>query len=103
MLHSAVLSRTTQLSLSLPPLWVRAAELGWSRNRLIRIEIVLAVATFAIMPFNLLAGILGENLVIPDQITGSVSQFWTVNVVAGVACLLVFYAVVMYMRYRRLI
>jgi len=59
------------------------AELDHSRNRLIRMEIVLAVATFAIMPFNLVAGILGENLVIPEQITHSVTQFYGVNVVAA--------------------
>ncbi len=66
-------------------------------------EIVLSVATFAIMPFNLLAGILGENLIIPEQITGSVSQFYGVNVVAAAVCLSVFYAIILYMRYTKLI
>lgn len=66
-------------------------------------EIILAVATFAIMPFNLVAGILGENLVIPEQITGSVSQFWGVNIVAAVVCTLIFYVIILYMRYSKLI
>ena len=66
-------------------------------------EIVLAVATFSIMPFNLLAGILGENLVIPEQITGAVFSFYTVNAVAAGCCLLIFYLILLYMRYRRLI
>jgi Mg2+ and Co2+ transporter CorA len=66
-------------------------------------EIVLAVATFAIMPFNLMAGILGENLIIPEQITGSVSQFYGVNVIAGAICLSIFYIIILYMRYTKLI
>lgn len=78
-------------------------ELDSSRNRLIRMEIVLAVATFAIMPFNLMAGILGENLIIPEQITGSVSQFYGVNVIAGTICLSIFYIIILYMRYTKLI
>jgi Mg2+ and Co2+ transporter CorA len=78
-------------------------ELDSSRNRLIRFEIVLSVATFAIMPFNLLAGVLGENLIIPEQITGSVSQFFGVNIAATVFCCLIFYVITLYMRYTKLI
>jgi len=74
-----------------------------SRNRLIRFEIVLSVATFSIMPFNLLAGILGENLIIPEQITGSVGQFFGVNIAATVFCLFIFNVIVLYMRYTKLI
>jgi Mg2+ and Co2+ transporter CorA len=66
-------------------------------------EIILAVATFSIMPFNLLAGVLGENLVIPEQITGAVSQFYVVNAVATLCCVTVFYSIFYYMKYRRLI
>ena len=86
-----------------PPHPNLTAELDSSRNRLIRMEIVLAVATFAIMPFNLLAGILGENLVIPSEITGGVGQFYGVNAVAATVCLLTFYAIILYMRYTKLI
>jgi hypothetical protein len=78
-------------------------ELDSSRNRLIRFEIVLSVATFSIMPFNLLAGVLGENLIIPEQITGSVSQFFGVNIAATCFCCLIFYVITLYMRYTKLI
>ena len=66
-------------------------------------DIILSVAAFAIMPFNLLAGILGENLIIPEQITGSVDQFYGVNIAAGTICLSVFYAIMLYMRYTKLV
>ena len=78
-------------------------ELDSSRNRLIRFEVILTVASFAIMPFNLLAGILGENLIIPEQITGSVGQFYGVNLVATALCLFIFYLFTLYMRYKKLI
>ncbi|KAG7669896.1 hypothetical protein Ndes2526B_g06265 [Nannochloris sp. 'desiccata'] len=78
-------------------------ELDSSRNRLIRFEIVLSVATFSIMPFNLLAGVLGENLIIPEQITGSVSQFFGVNIAATAFCFFIFNAITLYMRYTKLI
>jgi hypothetical protein len=78
-------------------------ELDSSRNRLIRFEIVLSVATFSIMPFNLLAGVLGENLIIPEQITGSVSQFFAVNIAATAFCFFIFNLITLYMRYTKLI
>ena len=78
-------------------------ELDSSRNRLIRFEVILTVATFAIMPFNLVAGILGENLIIPEQITGSVSQFYGVNLIAGAVCFMVFYMATLYMRMKKLL
>lgn len=78
-------------------------ELDSSRNRLIRMDIILSVATFAIMPFNLVAGILGENLIIPEQITSSVSQFFGVNIFAATCCLLTFYGIMLYMRLTKLI
>jgi magnesium transporter len=78
-------------------------ELDSSRNRLIRMDIILSVATFAIMPFNLLAGILGENLVIPQQITKSVSEFFGVNAIAAAVCLIVFYSLMLYMKLTKLI
>lgn len=78
-------------------------ELDSSRNRLIRMDIILSVATFAIMPFNLVAGILGENLIIPEQITSSVSQFFGVNIFAALCCLLTFYGIMLYMKLTKLI
>jgi len=55
------------------------------------------------MPFNLLAGILGENLVIPERITGSVSQFFTVNAMAAILCMLTFYGLMVYMKITKLL
>lgn len=37
-------------------------ELDSNRNRLIRLDIILTTATFAITPFNLIAGALGGGL-----------------------------------------
>ena len=78
-------------------------ELDSSRNRLIRMDIILSVAAFALMPFNLVAGILGENLIIPEQITGKVSQFYTVNIVAALICMMTFYGIMVYMRSTKVI
>lgn len=66
-------------------------------------DIILSVAAFAIMPFNLMAGILGENLVIPEEITGSVYQFYGVNFIAACFCGLLFYLIMLYMRFTKLI
>lgn len=78
-------------------------ELDASRNKLIRLDIILTAAAFSIAPFNLLAGILGENLVIPSFLTQDVSRFWSLNLVAGTLCMVSFAFFIRYMRYRRLI
>lgn len=78
-------------------------ELDSSRNKLIRLEIILTAATFSIAPFNLLAGILGENLVIPRQLTESVQRFYVLNAMAFMTCFAVFYLILVYMRYKKLI
>lgn len=78
-------------------------ELDSARNRLIRFEVILTVATFSLLPFNLLAGILGENLIIPEQITGSVTQFYGVNLATTAACTLIFYVITLYMRHAKLL
>lgn len=78
-------------------------ELDAGRNRLIRLDIVLTAASFAIAPFNLMAGILGENLVIPPFLTTGVSKFWTLNAIALVLCFSFFYSIIFYMRWRKLI
>lgn len=77
-------------------------ELDSSRNRLIRFDIILSVATFALMPFNMVSGMLGENLIMPEAITGSVKQFIGVNAASAVVCLLAFYGIVMYMKLYKL-
>lgn len=54
-------------------------------------------------PHPLPAGILGENLVIPPFLTTSVSRFWVLNGCAFLMCLMFFYSIIMYMRWRKLI
>lgn len=78
-------------------------ELDAGRNRLIRLDIVLTAASFAIAPFNLLAGILGENLVIPPFLTTSVGRFWALNGCAFLCCFVFFFSIISYMRWRKLI
>jgi hypothetical protein len=76
-------------------------ELDSSRNRLIRFEIILSVATFAIMPFNIISGMLGENLILPDLILGDVSRFFAVNLASACVSCLIFAIIYTYMsRYK---
>ena len=49
------------------------------------------------------AGILGENLQLPKAITADVSQFWAVNGITLIICLLSFLAIMGYIRWRRLL
>jgi len=77
-------------------------ELDSSRNRLLRLEIVLTAGTFGIAMFGLVAGILGENLIIPRAITKDIMGFVLVNVGTFIFCLLLFLGVMCYIKYRRL-
>ncbi|CAK0784123.1 hypothetical protein CVIRNUC_007326 [Coccomyxa viridis] len=78
-------------------------ELDSSRNRLIRLEIVLTAGTFAVAIWGLVGSILGENLILPDSITNDVRQFWEVNGITLVVCLLSFLGIMGYIRWRRLL
>ena len=49
------------------------------------------------------AGILGENLILPSSITNDVRQFWEVNGITLIVCLLSFLAILGYIRWRRLL
>ena len=49
------------------------------------------------------AGILGENLVIPGFLTQSVHGFWVLNGVALLTVMSLFYSIILYMRWRKLI
>ena len=77
-------------------------ELDSSRNRLLRLEIVLTAGTFGIAIFGLVAGILGENLILPSAITKDLTGFILVNVGVFLVCLLMFLGVMGYIKYRRL-
>ncbi|CAL5230066.1 g13519 [Coccomyxa viridis] len=78
-------------------------ELDSSRNRLIRLEIVLTAGTFAVAIWGLVGSILGENLILPSSITNDVRQFWEVNGITLIVCLLSFLAILGYIRWRRLL
>ena len=49
------------------------------------------------------AGVLGENLVIPGYLTQSVRAFYILNAIALSCCFIIFYSIVLYMRWRHLI
>jgi hypothetical protein len=65
-------------------------ELDYNRNRLLRIEILLTVATFSLAIYNLVAGILGENLVLPESWTADLRGFIIINVTMVTLCATVF-------------
>lgn len=49
------------------------------------------------------AGILGENLVIPEAITKNLMGFISVNTITFAVCLLCFVGIMAYIRWRRLL
>ncbi|KAG1680764.1 hypothetical protein FOA52_008097 [Chlamydomonas sp. UWO 241] len=65
-------------------------QLDYSRNKLIRFEIVLTTGTFALAMFSAIAGMLGENLVLPDIITSNMWGFAIVNAGCLAVCVLTF-------------
>lgn len=68
-------------------------ELDYNRNRLLRIEILLTVATFSLAIYNLVAGILGENLVLPSAWTEDIRGFIIINCTTVTVCTVVFLTV----------
>lgn len=66
-------------------------ELDYNRNRLLRIEILLTVATFALAIYNLVAGILGENLALPSLWTEDLRGFIIINVGTLTVCVGTFF------------
>lgn len=78
-------------------------ELDSSRNRLIRLEIILTAGTFALAIFTLVGGVLGENVIIPPAITRTVTAFWGVNGITAVICIAVFWGFMIWMRAKKLL
>lgn len=78
-------------------------ELDYNRNRLLRIEILLTVATFSLAIYNLVAGILGENLVLPSAWTEDIWGFIIINCTAVTVCTLVFFGTYTMMVRKKLI
>ncbi|KAI8464620.1 MAG: hypothetical protein J3K34DRAFT_526053 [Monoraphidium minutum] len=78
-------------------------ELDYSRNRLLRLEIMITVATFCLALYNLLAGVLGENLVLPSAITQDIRGFIAVNGTALTLCIALFFVSWRTMQKRKMI
>lgn len=78
-------------------------ELDFNRNKLLRLEILITVATFALAFYNLIAGILGENLVLPEIITQNLWGFIGVNGTMCFVCVSVFFGLYWSMRHKKLI
>jgi magnesium transporter len=77
-------------------------ELDSARNRLIRLEISVTAGTFGLGIWSLVAGILGENLVIPEPVTKTVGGFVAINVSAALAAAAAFAGIMGYIKYMRL-
>lgn len=74
------------------------------RNRLIKWEIVINTASFALGIYAVVAGILGENLVIaPKRVTQSQAGYIIVNVGMTLFCGLVFASIVLQAKRRGLV
>lgn len=76
-------------------------ELDNQRNQLIRIELVLTAATFAVAIIGSIAGIFGMNL--NNGHEDSHALFLVVTIVGTVGALLVFAAVIAYCRHKKLL
>lgn len=72
------------------------------RNRLIKLEIVLTAATFALGIYAVVAGVLGENVPIwPIWITKSTTGYLFVNIGMTLFTLSVFALVMLYCKLKR--
>ncbi len=78
-------------------------ELDTSRNRLLRIEITITIATFVLACYSVVAGVLGENLWLPPAITKDYKGFVLINVGTIVACICVFVGTILALRHRKLL
>ena len=73
------------------------------KNRLLKLEIIITVATFSLALYNLAAGVLGENLVLPGAWTADVQGFVAINGTMLTLCVAAFFGIVHFMRKRKLI
>jgi energy-converting hydrogenase Eha subunit G len=78
-------------------------ELDYSRNRLLKIEIRITIATVCIAIYACVAGVLGENLVLPGAITKGLAGFVAVNAACIAACAATYWLCVRSLRRRKLI
>ena len=80
-----------------------AATQKKQKNRLLKLEIIITVATFSLALYNLAAGVLGENLVLPGAWTADVQGFVAINGTMLTLCVAAFFGIVHFMRKRKLI
>ena len=74
------------------------------RNRLIKWEIVIDTATFALGIYAVVAGVLGENLQIaPQMVTKTQEGYVIVNVGMTLFCIAVFLVIMLHARRRGLV
>ena len=55
-----------------------------------------------ILIHSLVAGVLGENLIIPKFLASDVSKFWILNGSVLAFCILVFYLIILCLKQKRL-
>ena len=73
------------------------------QNRLLKLEIIITVATISLALYNLVAGVLGENLVLPAPWTADLTGFVVINGSMMALCVASFFGIVAFMRRRKLI
>ncbi|PNH10641.1 Magnesium transporter MRS2-8 [Tetrabaena socialis] len=78
-------------------------QLDFSRNKLIRFDILITTGTFALAFFNIMTGMLGENLVLPDTITQDLWGFFLVNGGTMVFCITTFLTLVALFRWHKVL
>ncbi len=78
-------------------------SLDYSRNRLLKIEVRITIATVCIAIYACVAGVLGENLVLPSTITKGLGGFVAVNAACIVGCALTYWLCVRELKRRKLI
>ncbi|EFJ43506.1 hypothetical protein VOLCADRAFT_96274 [Volvox carteri f. nagariensis] len=78
-------------------------QLDFSRNKLIRFDILLTAGTFALAFFNIVTGMLGENLVLPEAITQDLSGFALVNIATLLFCITTFLSLVMVFKWQKVL
>lgn len=75
-------------------------ELDSHRNQLIQLELLLTTGMFALAIITVIAGIFGMNLA--NNLTDSFTAFLVVTIGSCVAAVIVFVAIVMFCRYKKL-
>ena len=75
-------------------------ELDTARNRLIKLEILLTGSTFTFTIYAVVAGVLGENLDLPQWM---IAKFWIVNLVTVLFCSVLMCGLYTWCRYENLL